>query len=156
MTGRHDSTPYTARCLHHDSAPPRRVTVRGMFSRGPAPAPSGGRAKPRRMPLSRSPAPEPLGRRTLDIRASIMLATHYKKLFENVNRLFQFFSPAGSGASGRRRRNRREAAEKQRVYRLFQPAFAHFTQLSSATLQQIRTNRRFSENRLTRAAEMLE
>lgn len=50
------------------------VTVRGMFSLGPAPAPSGGRAKPRRKPLFPSPVPEPLGRRTLDFRASIMLA----------------------------------------------------------------------------------
>ena len=58
---------------NHDSAPPRRTTVRGIFSHGPAAAPAGpGTVTSEQAPFPPSQAGFPEGG-TLDMRTSIML-----------------------------------------------------------------------------------
>ena len=57
---------------NHDSAPPRRTTVRGIFSHGPAAAPAGpGTVTSAQAPFPPSKAGFPEGG-TLDTRTSIM------------------------------------------------------------------------------------
>ena len=93
------SSVHTKRMNPRQRSTPNGVTVRRILSRGPDPAPSGGRAEPRRKPLSPSPAPEPLGRRTLDVRASIMLAPI---IISNLKMSTLFFrAPRDFSAAGR-------------------------------------------------------
>ena len=114
MTARHDFIPTHLRMNPRQRSTSEEVTVRGIFSARPGPGSlrrEGEASASAPFPL---PGPDPLGRRTLDVRASIMLAPIIIIYFEMSTVFSVFFRSS--------RPNSPETGGSRALTPLFSPA----------------------------------